>query len=100
MESTTAGKPAAGAGAGAASQRDRRAARRAMAPQLGVPTKLLAFSKLAASSSAMSEVFKVLHRVASTDVTVTFLGETGTGKDVFARAVHEASPRADGPFVV
>jgi DNA-binding NtrC family response regulator len=48
----------------------------------------------------MFEVFSLLDRFAPTDVTVTFLGETGTGKDVLAHALHECSRRADGPFAV
>ncbi len=48
----------------------------------------------------MFEVFSLLDRFAPTDVTVTFLGETGTGKDVLAHALHECSGRPDGPFVV
>jgi len=38
-------------------------------------------------------------RVAATDTTVFLLGESGTGKEVVARFIHQASPRADGPFV-
>jgi transcriptional regulator with PAS, ATPase and Fis domain len=48
----------------------------------------------------MREVFTLLSRLAPTEITVTLLGETGTGKDVLARAIHAASPRADGPFVI
>jgi transcriptional regulator with PAS, ATPase and Fis domain len=48
----------------------------------------------------MADVFAVLRRLARTDVTLTLMGETGTGKDVAANAVHEASARADAPFVV
>jgi DNA-binding NtrC family response regulator len=48
----------------------------------------------------MFEVFALLDRFAPTDVTVTFLGETGTGKDVLAHALHEASARSGGPFAV
>jgi DNA-binding NtrC family response regulator len=58
------------------------------------------FGKLAALSPAMEEVFRVVRHLAPTTVTLTLTGETGTGKDVFAHAVHEASLRADGPFVV
>jgi len=51
-------------------------------------------------SQAMSEVFSVVGRLAPTDVTVTLIGETGTGKDVFAHLTHDLSPRAQQPFVV
>jgi DNA-binding NtrC family response regulator len=53
-----------------------------------------------ARSPGMHEVFDVLGRVARTDMTVTFIGETGSGKDVLAHALHEHSARARGPFVV
>src|SRR5689334_11008080 len=58
------------------------------------------FAKLATSSPAMCEVFALLDRFAPADVTVTFLGETGVGKDVLAHALHEQSSRAEGPFAV
>jgi DNA-binding NtrC family response regulator len=48
----------------------------------------------------MNEVFALVGRLAPTDVTVTFTGETGTGKDVFAHLLHDASLRARQPFVV
>ncbi len=48
----------------------------------------------------MHEVFDLLERFAPTEVTVTLLGETGSGKDVLAHALHDQSPRASGPFVV
>jgi transcriptional regulator with PAS, ATPase and Fis domain len=48
----------------------------------------------------MGEAFELLRRFAATDVTLTLLGETGTGKDVLAHAVHEKSSRAVGPFAV
>jgi len=54
----------------------------------------------AAVSRAMHDVFSVVSRLAPTDVTVTLMGETGTGKDVFAHLIHDSSPRAGEPFVV
>src|SRR5262245_3694392 len=56
--------------------------------------------KMSALAPAMIDVYTVVRRVAPTDVTLTFIGETGTGKDVFAHAVHDASARAGAPFVV
>ncbi len=51
------------------------------------------------AAPAMQEVFRVLGRVAQLDVTVLINGETGTGKELVAQALHELSPRADAPFV-
>ena len=48
----------------------------------------------------MRQVFDLIERVARTSVSVTFVGETGTGKDVLANATHLESPRARAPFVV
>jgi transcriptional regulator with GAF, ATPase, and Fis domain len=48
----------------------------------------------------MRRLFTVLERVSPTDYTVLIEGETGTGKEVVARTVHELSARRDGPFVV
>jgi len=56
--------------------------------------------RLAARSVAMHEVFDLVERIARTDVTTTFLGETGCGKDLLAHALHDLSARAGGPFVV
>jgi DNA-binding NtrC family response regulator len=48
----------------------------------------------------MHELFDMLERFARTDVTVTLVGETGSGKDVIAHALHDQSARAGGPMVV
>jgi len=58
------------------------------------------FGDLIGSSAAMREVFGILERVAPTDMTVLLEGETGTGKELAARAVHIHSRRKSGPFVV
>jgi DNA-binding NtrC family response regulator len=57
------------------------------------------FGGLLGSSVAMKRVYAVLERLAATDTTALIHGETGTGKELAARAVHEASRRARGPFV-
>jgi DNA-binding NtrC family response regulator len=48
----------------------------------------------------MRDALSALERFASTDVTITLSGETGSGKDVIAHAIHAESRRAGGPFVV
>ncbi len=51
------------------------------------------------TSENMREVRDLIRRVADTDVTVLIRGESGTGKNLVARAIHEASPRKERPFV-
>ncbi|HWO18252.1 MAG TPA: sigma 54-interacting transcriptional regulator [Kofleriaceae bacterium] len=51
-------------------------------------------------SPAMRRLFALLPRIAQSDATLLIEGETGTGKSVLARALHDASPRAGQPFVV
>src|SRR3954469_15380734 len=53
-----------------------------------------------AVSPAMCAVLDLLRPLARAEVTVTLIGETGTGKDVLARSIHQTSGRARGPFVV
>src|SRR5438270_488261 len=59
-----------------------------------------AFGKLVGTSVAMRTAFALLERAAQSDVTVLLEGETGTGKGVAAEAIHRASTRASGPFLV
>ena len=51
------------------------------------------------SSPAVTRLRRMIEQVASFDTTVLVLGESGTGKEVVARAIHDQSPRRDGPFV-
>ncbi|HKQ68073.1 MAG TPA: sigma 54-interacting transcriptional regulator [Polyangiaceae bacterium] len=65
-----------------------------------LPSKDSKFGPAIGESLAMRTVFGMLERIAPTDGTVLLEGETGTGKDVLARAIHQASPRSKEPFVV
>ncbi|MBK9030943.1 MAG: sigma 54-interacting transcriptional regulator [Myxococcales bacterium] len=58
------------------------------------------FGELLGRSVAMQRVFAMARRAATTTSTVLVLGETGTGKDLLARAIHAAGPRAGRPFIV
>ncbi len=58
------------------------------------------FGGAVGSSLAMRKLFALLGRLAPTNLTVTLTGETGTGKDVLAHAIHQVSPRSREPFVV
>jgi DNA-binding NtrC family response regulator len=58
------------------------------------------FGQFVGRSDAMRELFATLERIAPKDLAVLIQGETGTGKEEVARAIHAASPRAAGPFVV
>ena len=48
---------------------------------------------------AMQEVYAMTRRVAVSNASVLLVGETGTGKELIAKAVHQLSPRNSGPFV-
>jgi two-component system response regulator HupR/HoxA len=58
-----------------------------------------AFDGIIGTSPAMQKVFDVTRKVAQTDATVLLTGETGTGKDLLARAIHYSGPRRDKKFV-
>jgi DNA-binding NtrC family response regulator len=57
------------------------------------------FGNVVAESAKMIEVVAQARRVAGTDETVLLLGESGTGKNLLARAIHQASKRSSGPLV-
>jgi DNA-binding NtrC family response regulator len=58
------------------------------------------FGRAIGTSPAMRRAFALMERFAPSEGTVLIEGETGTGKELVAHAIHEASPRAEGPFVV
>jgi len=58
------------------------------------------FGQVVGRSPQMRRLFAEIERVAAGEATVLVTGETGTGKELVAEAVHEASPRSGGPFVV
>lgn len=57
------------------------------------------FSQLVTQSPLLETVIRSAQIVARTDVSVMLTGETGTGKDLMAQAIHQASPRAHGAFI-
>ncbi|RNL54293.1 sigma-54-dependent transcriptional regulator [Pedobacter jejuensis] len=62
-------------------------------------TRKHSFSTIIGTSKALKEAVELARRVSKTDTTVLLLGETGTGKEVFAQSIHYESPRALKPFV-
>ncbi len=58
------------------------------------------FDDVIGSSAAMREIFATLEKIAPSDLTCLITGETGTGKELIARGIHNASKRKDKPFVV
>ncbi|HKP63172.1 MAG TPA: sigma 54-interacting transcriptional regulator [Polyangiales bacterium] len=65
-----------------------------------LPSERESFGELVGRHPAMREVFGLLERLGPTDATLLVGGETGTGKDLLARAAHASSPRARHPFIV
>jgi DNA-binding NtrC family response regulator len=57
------------------------------------------FENIIGHSPAMQEIFATIMRVAPTRATILLAGESGVGKDMIARAIHQHSPRRDRPFV-
>lgn len=57
------------------------------------------FPKIIAQSQSMEKVFSLISRIGPTELSVLVTGESGTGKELVASAIHENSPRAEGPFI-
>ncbi len=58
------------------------------------------FADILSRNHKMQELFDIIPEIASSPSTVLIEGETGTGKELFARAMHDYSPRKSGPFIV
>ncbi|MES1172767.1 MAG: sigma 54-interacting transcriptional regulator [Myxococcales bacterium] len=65
-----------------------------------LPSEATSFGEALGTSLSMRQIFGVLERIAPTDASVLLEGETGTGKDVLARSIHQISSRKEQPFVV
>ncbi len=81
----------------AVSLRDGRSRRRGR--RAGEAPRQYAFEGILSKSARMHDVFELISHVAQTNSIVLIFGETGTGKELVARAVHDASPRRKQPFV-
>ncbi len=64
------------------------------------PSSSEAFGGLVAKSRKMRQIFGILEKIAPTFATVVIEGETGTGKDLVARAIHQFSTRKNKPFII
>ncbi len=69
------------------------------AVQLAAPNTPMIVDQLVGTSSGFASTCHMIQKVAKTSATVLFLGETGVGKEMFARALHGLSNRAEQPFV-
>ena len=56
-------------------------------------------SKIIGNSESMQDIYKSIGKIASTNVDVLILGETGTGKELIAKSIHENSERKNSPFI-
>ena len=61
--------------------------------------QLSSYGTIVGEDSGLKDVMKQVRKVASLDSSVVLLGETGTGKEVIANAIHQLSPRSRGPFI-
>jgi len=78
-----------------------------MSSSNGTPSKIIpisspsqiAFKEIIGQSPSMKKIFRIVEKVAASNTTIMLNGETGTGKGVIARAIHECSPRRSKPFI-
>ncbi|MEZ4362737.1 MAG: sigma 54-interacting transcriptional regulator [Kofleriaceae bacterium] len=63
-------------------------------------TEATQFGEVLGASPAIRRMYTMLERFAPTDGTILLQGETGSGKELVAEAIHGASPRASGPFII
>ena len=63
------------------------------------PKLVLPPGMILGKSQAMMETYKKLHSIADSDISILFIGETGTGKDFLSNMVHLSSKRSGGPFI-
>jgi len=69
--------------------------------QKGIKEKIFpSEKKIVGDSPLLAEAIALAKKVAATDLTAFLFGQSGTGKELFARAIHRWSPRKDAPFVV
>ena len=73
--------------------------RKALKAQPGSADHAAAIDGMVGNSAAFQDMIRVIGRLSATDIPVLITGETGTGKELVARALHNHSPRAKGPFV-
>ncbi len=64
-----------------------------------VEERMVAAPEMLGQAPAMQDVFRAIGRLSQSQVTVLITGESGSGKELVARALHKHSPRANGPFV-
>ncbi|MDR2506658.1 MAG: nitrogen regulation protein NR(I) [Candidatus Accumulibacter sp.] len=67
--------------------------------QTGAASETGSLSEIIGQAPAMQEVFRIIGRLSQSNATVMITGESGSGKELVARAVHRHSPRSDKPFI-
>ncbi|TCK33816.1 transcriptional regulator of acetoin/glycerol metabolism [Paraburkholderia sp. BL8N3] len=77
----------------------RRAALQSDLPPAGASTPAPAFSRIIGTSPALCVTIQKARQLAKASVPVLLAGESGVGKELFAQGIHQASERADGPFI-